>query len=539
LDAILQLSQFEKVVTTRKNAKHIVLKEEERVVNILEEMKEDGRIDEHLFSKIRPMGSQPPRLYGLAKVHKNDVPVRPVLSMPGSAYHRVGEQVAEWLAKVPECGINSSTKEICDRVRNVKLEEDEELVSFDVKSLYTFVPVLEAILICADLLFRDGSTKPPVDKDTFVELAKIAACNVVMSTHDGYYRQIEGLAMGSPPAPHLANGWMSTFDKTIEGDAKLFTRYMDDILRDIKRSEIDQKLAEINNLHPNLLFTIERELDGMLPFLDMRLIHEGGHIASTWYAKPTDTGLILNFHALAPKRYKRSVVSGFVHRIHRACSSWSLFHESMQKARKILERNQYPPCFYDPIINQTLSEIIAKSVQANEPAAEERNTQTTVADISSPLVETPKKAIFLQYRGKCTEDYARSLHKCKAPCTIIMTLRKLKTTMPSLKPPVEKHLRSGVVYMIVCASCQAAYVGQTCRHLLTRVKEHKKPSTAMGKHMRKCQTEYSLETTSILASSSRGMTHLMTLEALYIAELKPTLNTKEEYRSRELTIKFF
>ena len=42
-----------------------------------------------------------------------------------------------------------------------------------------------------------------------------------MLTNDGYYRQEHGLAMGSPPAPLLANGWMNKFDKNIEGNAKL------------------------------------------------------------------------------------------------------------------------------------------------------------------------------------------------------------------------------------------------------------------------------------------------------------------------------
>ena len=70
--------------------------------------------------------------------------------------------------------------------------------------------------------------KIPVKKSVFIELAKIASCDVVMSTHDGYYKQIDGLAMGSPPAPHLANGWMSKFDRQIQGNAKLFMRYMDD-----------------------------------------------------------------------------------------------------------------------------------------------------------------------------------------------------------------------------------------------------------------------------------------------------------------------
>jgi len=157
----------------------------------------------------------------------------------------------------------------------------------------------------------------------------------------------------------------------------------------------------------------------------------------------------------------------------------------MKKAKKILERNQYPPCFYDPIINQTLSEIIAKQSQPIQTAEERANPRSMVEE------ETPKRAIFIQYCGKCTEDYARSLHKCKAPCSIIMTLRKLKTVMPSLKPPAEKRLRSGVVYKIECASCQAAYVGQTSRHLITRFKEHQTPSSEVGRYMRTCQTECS------------------------------------------------
>ena len=256
--------------------------------------------------------------------------------------------------------------------------------------------------------------------------------------------------------------------------------------------------------------------------------------------KPTDTGLILNFHALAPKRYKRSVVSGFVYRIFRACSTWTHFHESMQKARTILERNQYPPSFYDPIIRQTLKDIItAKTTPTIESSETETFAQTTNDIAQTSLDETPKRAIFIQYRGKCAEDYARTLHKCNAPYTIIMTLRKLKTTLPSLKPPVEKHLRSGVVYQIECVRCQAAYVGQTSRHLITRFKEHQKPSSPVSKHMKWCGASYTFDDATILASTSRGEVHLLILEALYIAELKPTINTKEEFRSRTLTIKFF
>ena len=66
--------------------------------------------------------------------------------------------------------------------------------------------MIEAIEICTEHLYSGDHERPPVDRDTFITLAKIASCDVLMSTHDGYYQQVDGLAMGSPPAPHLANG---------------------------------------------------------------------------------------------------------------------------------------------------------------------------------------------------------------------------------------------------------------------------------------------------------------------------------------------
>ena len=65
---------------------------------------------------------------------------------------------------------NSSTKEIADQLADIVLEDDKELVSFDVVSLYTNVPVNEAIVVCANLLYDGTLKKPPVDKDTFTKL---------------------------------------------------------------------------------------------------------------------------------------------------------------------------------------------------------------------------------------------------------------------------------------------------------------------------------------------------------------------------------
>ena len=169
--------------------------------------------------------------------------------MPCSAYYKIANQITEWLSVVEECKINSSTKTIVDSLKDTKLENDDILVSFDVSSLYTNVPVYEAMDECTNLLYAGRYKKPPVDKQTFKELLEICSCNVILLTNEGYYQQIEGLAMGSPPAPLLANGWMHKFDSIVKGDASLFARYMDDYVCDIKAKSVQEKLKQINELH--------------------------------------------------------------------------------------------------------------------------------------------------------------------------------------------------------------------------------------------------------------------------------------------------
>ena len=399
--------------------------------------------------------------------------------------------------------------------------DDEEVISFGVVSLYTNVPVVEAIDVCSDLLYSGNHKKPPVDKKTFKELLTVCSHNVIMLTHNGLYRQVDGLAMGSPPAPMLANGWLSTYDPVIKGNASLYSRYMDDVLRNIKRDAINATLLQINSLHPSLKFTIEKEAeDGSIAFLDMKIIHEGKNLVSTWYTKPTDTNLIMNFYALAPTNYKRSVVSGMLHRIFRLCSSYHTLHESLQKAKDILRKNQYPESFVDPIFKNTLNKCLQNAVQQMEDEEEE------------------KKMLFVEYRGTISDQFKNSVSRLDIPCRVIFTLKKLKQVLPSLKPSTDKSLKSGVVYQITCPRCMSRYVGQTRRHLLTRIKEHGRPKAPVSMHMESYQHKLSMDDVTILASKSKSADHLMTLEALFIEQLHPKLNTNDEYKSRSLFIKF-
>ena len=94
--------------------------------------------------------------------------------MPGSPYDNVGTMVTKWLSVIPESQIRCSNKDVVEKLKSTTLGDDEVMVSFDVSSLYTNVPVDEAIKEAADILFSGRVSKPPVDKDTFIKLANLA-----------------------------------------------------------------------------------------------------------------------------------------------------------------------------------------------------------------------------------------------------------------------------------------------------------------------------------------------------------------------------
>ena len=117
------------------------------------------------------------------------------------------------------------------------------------------------------------------------------------------------------------------------------------------------------------------------------------------------------------------------------------------------------------------------------------SSQSSYEDAS----DVRKIMVMINYRGKVSKDFVRSLHRINAPCNVIMTLRKLKTVLPSLKPSVEKFHKSGVIYKLDCPCCNACYVGQTSWHLLTRFKEHCNRKGPVKSHLLNCKTKLTLK----------------------------------------------
>ena len=155
-------------------------------------------ISKDIYEFIRPVGSQRPRMYGLPKIHKFGIPVRTILSMCHSAQHSLAKWLVEVLNAVLElysvCCVKDSFTFSSIIRRLLVWMESQFLVSFDVVSLFTNIPLDETISICADFLYRGPSTASlPFPEDVFIELMSIATKSVSFSFNETMFRQIEGV----------------------------------------------------------------------------------------------------------------------------------------------------------------------------------------------------------------------------------------------------------------------------------------------------------------------------------------------------------
>jgi len=90
-------------------------------------------------------------------------------------------------------------------------------------------------------------------------------------------------------------------------------------------------------------------------------------------------------------------------------------------------------------------------------------------------------------------------------------------------------LQANLVYSFKCHSCSATYIGETYRHLRTRVGEHGQMSrkSAVLEHNLKCKERSKcnlINDFNILKKNFKNYSERVACEALMIRDLKPDLN---------------
>ncbi|KAI8507908.1 hypothetical protein Bbelb_141480 [Branchiostoma belcheri] len=491
-----------------------------KISSALKKLQTEGVLDRPTYLKLNPTTEQPPAFYGLPKIHKQSVPLRPIVSSIGSVTY----ELAGFLAKIlgPLVGKSQhhvqNSADFVNKIKDIHVEDDETITSYDVCSLFTSIPPKEAVSVVREALEADDTLadRTNLSVDQVCELLELCLGCTYFTYKGQFYQQMHGCAMGSPVSPIVVNLYMekfenkalSTFNDTPPAN---WFRYVDDTWCRLKKRVAADFFDHINQIDDNIKFTQEPSHDNMLPFLDTKtIVEEDGNLRFEVYRKPTHTDQYLAFDSHHPLEHKLAVIKTLFHRADNIITSDQAKTDEHRHLRGALAK-----CGYQ---NWTFNKAL-------KPSDQSKKTQKC-----KPLTNKNKANITIPYVQGVSEKLRRIFQNFNI-ATNFKPHSTLRQRLVHPKDRPHKGTKANVIYRLKCEepNCNNTYIGETSRPLKVRYKEHCRPSangysSAIFHHLQHNQGHsFKLESTDILDRETRWWERGVK-EAIYERMYNPTLN---------------
>lgn len=497
-----------------------------KLIKLLQDLKNEMKIDEETYKKLYPTAEGLPLLYCTPKIHKKNIPLRPIVDCTGAVTYQTSKFIVTLLrslvGKTPQHCKNS--QELAKELASVTVEKDEELISNDVVSLFTKTPVSPTLDITRKRLQKDKGLRKrtKLSVEDIMNLLVFTTKNTYFQFNGKIYRQKEGFAMGDPLSAVMANLFMEDLEQQaldtapVECAISLWKRYVDDIINKIKRGQAQKLNDHLNQIDPtgNIKFTHERateiikmkEILSELPFLDIKLIvNPDGSIRLQIYRKTTHTDQYLMFDSHHPVQHKLSVVRTLLSRKDEIVTTPEDRKTEEAHVKQALKACKYP----EWAITKVEKQLAERKSQPKTKSKTERKTEAK-----------KKGMVVLPYVCGVTEKIQRSMkkHGIEAPSKPHRTMRQI---LVHPKDKIDDGKKCGAVYCVPCLSCPQKYIGETGRKLETRIEDHKK-ETEQVQARRKTRSvttqEDNTKRKSAICEHAREMNHVMNWDDVKILE---------------------
>jgi hypothetical protein len=472
-----------------------------------------------------------PKAYGLPKMHKEGYPLRVIVSSVNSPLYSIAKYIHKVLNNslpLARSFIKSSF-DLYDRLVNKKIDDNNILISLDVVSLFTNVPVELAITAVNNRWsYIEKNTNIP--KDEFVNMVNFILTSTYFSFEGEFYKQIFGTPMGSPLSPILADLVLQDIENKalykIGKKLPLYVRYVDDILLIAPKEDCDNIIKIFNSFHDRIQFTFEKEVNRTLNYLELSIsVDNNNQLIIDWFHKNTFSGRYLSFHSNHPLCHKIGTI-------------YSLIDRAILLSNPIFHRKNIIFCIDNLIENGFPLPLIFKYIKSrikNLITAKQNNNVNSRGTIDSNS-NNNNTFICVPYIKGLSEHVGSALRTANisAGYKCFNRLNKFIKTHKDITPTLNNN---NVIYRINCKDCDASYVGQTKRQLNTRIKEHKanikqhqSKLTVISQHILNSGHQMDWENVQILDHESNYSKRIIS-ETIFIKLQKNGLNVVEDTES--------
>ena len=294
-------------------------------IKLLKRFREFEYLTYFEYLKLYPDHFDMPRVYALIKVHKQNNPARlicPYTEHPLAKFAKFISDIITPIIKTSKYSLKDS-RQFIDQIQQIKLSCNDIMVSLDIVNLFTNVPINFTLNIIEDKLNSNRKFK----RDSKIPIHEIiSSINFIMqntsfSFNCKFYRQTSGAPMGCPLSPIIAESLVSyIFENAIDKfnhDIKFCRFYVDDSFIVINKMYLDYFLSHINTIAKstgNIVFTLEKETDSCIAFLDIKLNRIDNKIITSVYRKPTHSNRYLDYFSHHCIHNKISVIKTLISR---------------------------------------------------------------------------------------------------------------------------------------------------------------------------------------------------------------------------------
>ena len=421
----------------------------------------------------------------------------------GTFYYETAKFLASYLLPLTENEYSiKTTTDFAECLSNRTVDDEEVLVSYDVSSLFTEVPLDETIDHIIHKIYTNNKLPQLSSKLLFRRLLCNVTKNTFFSFNGKLYKQIDGCRMGNPLSPVLANIFMAKLEADVVRpfNPPFYDRYVDDCFSKKKKNEPDAPFERLNLYHPNIVFTVEENPDH---FLDTAFSYTNKFNCSV-FKKPGK--LPTHWKSEVPTKWKRNCITSALHRAKRISTD---FDKDLKTLETSFINAGYPKRF----ISHTINNFLNHSPQDDNI-------------IPNFLFEERKKVfIKLPFCGKnekLSKTFIEKLNKFTNFNFIFIILWQTRQIKTLFNNKDKNTHRSKVVYKGDC-SCGVDYIGETVRNLAVRIAEHSNPAhtSEPAKHL---QENPSHAFTWRVLSSAQTFHKRRIVEGLMIQQFRPSLN---------------